>query len=159
MSFAVGDMIAHPLHGAGIIESIERRRVGGVEREYYMMIVGLNNMLVMIPTDSCEKVGIRPVMNCEELEEVCRRIPDMDVEEDSNWNKRYRENMTRIRSGNLLEVASVIKSLKKRENKKGLSNGERKMLYSAKQIILSEMLLAQGGSLEEAENRLFAAMC
>lgn len=159
MAFAVGDRIAHPLHGAGIINSIERRRIGGIERDYYMMKVWLSNMLVMIPTDSSEKVGIRPILQGEQLEELYRKIPDIDVDEESNWNKRYRENMMRLRSGNLLEVASVIKSLKKRENKKGLSNGERKMLHSAKQIILSEIVLSQGGSFEAAELRLFTAMC
>ena len=108
----------------------------------------------MVPVDGCAAVGLRPIISAEEAESIIRRIPELEVIEDSSWNKRYRENMLRIRSGDLLEVASVVKSLVQRENTRGLSTGERKMLHSAKQILISEIVLSLECSYNEAEDRL-----
>ena len=156
--YKIGDQIAHPLHGAGTISAIESRRVNGTNRDYYMMHIPVGDMMVMIPTETSTIIGIRPVIDCEKAEAILASIPDIEITDNRNWNKRYRENMQRIKSGDLLEVAAVIKSLVYRDNERGLSTGERKMLHSAKQIFISELVIAQNIAYEEAEERLYSAM-
>ena len=112
----------------------------------------------MIPTDHCEQIGVRAILSGDEAEKVLDQITDVQVEMQSNWNHRYRENMERLKSGDLLEVAKVVKGLVLRENRRGLSNGERKMLHSAKQILVSEIGLAKSISYQEAEDRLEKAL-
>ena len=153
--FKVGDRVAHPLHGAGTISEIERKKIDKSFKDYYVMRIPKGDMRVMIPVDACDAVGLRPIIDSVRAEEILSRIPDLEISEDSNWNKRYRENMLRIRSGDLLEVASVIKSLVQRENTRGLSTVERKMLHSAKQILISEIVLCFDCSYSEAEERLY----
>ena len=155
--FKVGDRVAHPLHGAGTISEIEHKKIDNRFKDYYVMRIPKGDMRVMIPVDACEAVGLRPIIDSGLAEEILQQIPDLVIAEDSNWNKRYRENMLRIRSGDLLEVASVIKSLVQRENTRGLSTGERKMLHSAKQILISEIVLCFDCSYDEAEDRLYRA--
>ena len=156
--YKIGDRIAHPLHGAGTISAIESRRINGTNRDYYLMHIPVGDMTVMIPTETCTIIGIRPVIDAERAEAILASIPEIEISDNRNWNKRYRENMLRIRSGDLLEVAAVIKSLIYRDNERGLSTGERKMLHSAKQIFISELVIAQDIAYEEAESRLYAAM-
>ncbi|MBR6259290.1 MAG: CarD family transcriptional regulator [Oscillospiraceae bacterium] len=152
--FKVGDKIAHPMHGAGIIENIEEKKVNGTVRSYYVLRIPVGNMLVMIPVDSCEAIGVRPILKKNEAEGILSQIPGIQPEMTQNWNRCYRENMLRIKSGDLLEVARVIKGLVERDHEKGLSTGERKMLRSAKQILISEMVLSFESSYEDVENRL-----
>ncbi len=156
--FKIGDKVAHPLHGAGTISEIENKRINGVNKSYYVMHIPKGDMRVMIPVESCEVVGIRPIIEKTKAMEILQAIPDLEISEENNWNRRYRENMVKIKSGDLLEVAAVIKSLIRREEEKGLSTGERKMLHSAKQILLSEIVLSQGSSYDEAERQLYAAL-
>lgn len=158
MTFRVGDRIAHPMHGAGIIESIVTKRINGQDRDYYVLKLPTGGMLVMVPVDTCEAIGVRPIVNPAEAEEILGAIPGIQVEMTSNWNKRYRENMLRIKSGDLMEVASVVKGLMQRDRERGLSTGERKMLHSAKQILISEIVLSESSSYEEVEARLDNAM-
>ena len=156
--FQIGDKIAHPLHGAGTISEIEEKRIDGKNKSYYVMHVPKGDMRVMIPTDSCEAIGIRPIIAKKQADEILKAIPAIEIEEEANWNRRYRENMVKIKSGDLMEVAAVIKSLVHRENERGLSTGERKMLHSAKQILLSEIVLSLESSYDEAEQQLYAAL-
>ena len=102
---------------------------------------------------------MRPIVAPDEAEKILGAIPGIEVEMTSNWNKRYRENMLRIKSGDLMEVASVVKGLMQRDRERGLSTGERKMLHSAKQILISEIVLSESSSYEEVEARLDSAMC
>lgn len=159
MTFRVGDRIAHPLHGAGVIESIVTKKINGQNRDYYVLNLPTGSMQVMVPVDTSDVIGVRPIVDQAKAEEILGAIPGIEVEMTSNWNKRYRENMLRIKSGNLLEVASVVKGLMQRERERGLSTGERKMLNSAKQILISEIVLSESSSYEEVEARLESAMC
>jgi len=156
--FCVGDKITHPMHGAGVIDSIVEKKMNGVTRRYYILKIPMGGMLVMIPTESCKEIGVRPVVDFEQAEEVISQIPHIKVDMTQNWNRRYRENMLRLKSGNLIEVARVVKSLMIRDMTRGLSTGERKMLHSAKQILLSEIVLSESCSYEEAEARINSAM-
>ena len=156
--FQVGDKIVHPMHGAGVIDSIVQKKVNGVVRDYYILKLPVGGMLVMIPTANSEEIGVRPVIKGEEAVKVIAAIPDIQVEKVSNWNRRYRENMLRLKSGNLLEVARVVKGLMLRDGERGLSTGERKMLHSAKQILISEIVLSQNSSYDEVEARINTAL-
>lgn len=159
MTFRVGDRIAHPLHGAGVIESIVTKKINGKDRDYYVLKLPTGSMQVMVPVESSDVIGVRPIVDQAQAERILGAIPGIEVEMTSNWNKRYRENMLRIKSGDLLEVASVVKGLMQRERERGLSTGERKMLNSAKQILISELVLSESTSYEEVEARLESAMC
>ena len=150
--FQVGDKIVHPMHGAGIIDSIVQKKVNGVVRDYYILKLPVGGMLVMIPTANSEEIGVRPVVKGDEADRV------IAVDMTPNWNRRYRENMLRLKSGNLLEVARVVKGLMLREEERGLSTGERKMLHSAKQILISEIVLSQDASYEDVEARINTAL-
>ena len=156
--FQVGDKIVHPMHGAGIIDSIVQKKVNGVVRDYYIIKLPVGGMLVMIPTANSEEIGVRPVVKGDEADRVIAAIPDIEVDMTPNWNRRYRENMLRLKSGNLLEVARVVKGLMLREEERGLSTGERKMLHSAKQILISEIVLSQDASYEDVEARINTAL-
>lgn len=156
--FQVGDKIVHPLYGAGVIDSIVVRRLDGVQREYYQMRLPMGTMLVMIPTDHIEKIGVRPVMDCEEAQHIMEALKTIDVSMSSNWNHRYRENMVRLKSGDIIEVARVVKGLMLRECEHELSSGERKMLHSAKQILISELVLSQDLPYEAVEESINLAM-
>ncbi|MCX8128537.1 MAG: CarD family transcriptional regulator [Clostridia bacterium] len=150
--FNVGDKIVYPMHGAGIIESIEEREILGQKQNYYVMKMPLGDMKVMIPTHNIGDIGIREVISGLEVDKVLKVLGDQNNSINLNWNKRYRENMTKIKSGNIFEVADVVRSLMLREKEKGLSTGERKMLNSARQILISELVLARGVDPCEIEN-------
>ena len=156
--FQVGDKVVHPMHGAGIVDSIVQKKVDGVVRDYYILKLPNRSMVVMIPTDSSDGIGVRPVVDREQADRVLAAIPTIQVEMTSNWNHRYRENMERMKSGDLLEVARVIKGLTARDMKRGLSTGERKMLHAAKQILISEIVLSKSVSYESAEEALNTAL-
>lgn len=141
--FNIGDKIVYPMHGAGIIESIEEREILGERKSYYVMRMPIGDMKVMIPINNVEGIGIRDVIGYQDADEVFNSFSRKCNEQSTNWNKRYRENMVKIKSGNVFEVADVVKSLILREKSKGLSTGERKMLNSAKQILISELVLAK----------------
>ena len=158
MTFRVGDRIAHPMHGAGVIDSVVKRKINGTERDYYVLKLPAGDMLVMIPVDTSAEIGVRPIVDADEAEKILGSIPGLEIEMTQNWNKRYRENMLKIKSGNLLEVAAVVKGLMQRDKERGLSTGERKMLHSAKQILMSEIVLSESASYEEVEERLNSAL-
>lgn len=156
--FQVGDKIVHPMHGAGVVDSIVSKKVNGVVREYYLLKIPVGGMLVMIPTTNSEEIGVRPVVNSAEADRIIASIPDIEVDMTANWNRRYRENMLRLKSGDLTEVARVVKGLALRDTDRGLSTGERKMLHSAKQILISEIVLSQNTSYEDVEARINCAL-
>ena len=156
--FQVGDKIVHPMYGAGVIDSIVTKKVNGVVREYYILKLPVGGMLVMIPTSNSEEIGVRPVVDKDEADRLIASMPDIEVDMTQNWNRRYRENMMRIKSGDLLEVAKVVKGLMLRDVDRGLSTGERKMLHSAKQILISELVLSQNTSYEDVEARINTAL-
>ena len=142
--FSVGDLVVHPMHGAGVIDAIVQEKVAGSTQDYYVFKMPVGGLLLKIPTANSQTIGVRSVIQ--------------RPEDSSNWNKRYRENLLRMKSGDLYEVARVIKGLMFRERKRGLSNGERKMLHTARQILLSELVLAEDSGYEEVERRVEQAM-
>lgn len=152
--FNVGDKIVYPMHGAGVIESIEEKEILGSKQNYYVMKMPVGDMKVMIPTLNVEGIGIREIIDSHEVDKVYEILQDQSINVTNNWNKRYRENMTKIKSGNIYEVADVVRILMIRDREKGLSTGERKMLNSARQIMISELVLAEGTDPDEIETAI-----
>ena len=149
--FNIGDKVVYPMHGAGVIESIEEKEILGQKQKYYIMKMPVGDIQVMVPTDSAEKVGLREVIRCEDADRVLNVLSSEQTVMNANWNKRYRENMDRIKNGKILEVAEVVKNLAHKSSEKGLSAGEKKLYNNAKQILISELVLAEQGTKAEVE--------
>ena len=156
--FSIGDLVVHPMHGAGIIDGIVQEKIAGVTQDYYVFKMPMGGLLLKIHVCNSDAIGIRTLITQPEAEALLAAIPDMTVESTANWNKRYRENMERLKSGNLYEVARVVKALMHREQQRGLSTGERKMLHNARQILISEIVMAEQGEYRELESRVDQAM-
>ena len=156
--FSIGDLVVHPMHGAGVIDDIVQERIMGEKREYYVFKMPVGGLVLKIPVANSQIIGIREVISCAEAETLLETIPSITVEANTNWNKRYQENMLRMKSGDLYEVARVVKVLMHRDRLRGLSTGERKMLHTARQIMLSEIVLAKECEYHEVETRLDSAM-
>ncbi|SKC87937.1 CarD family transcriptional regulator [Maledivibacter halophilus] len=153
--FNIGDKVVYPMHGAGIIKSIEEKEILGEKRKYYILLLPLRNMKVMIPLDNVDTMGLRDIISEQEVEQVLAVLNDDESKMPKNWNRRYRANMDKIKSGDIYEVAGVVRNLMLRDKEKGLSTGERKMLNNAKQILISELVLVNDSdelSIEELIN-------
>lgn len=148
--FNVGDYIVYPMHGAGTIDAIEEKDILGQKQAYYIIKMP-GEVKVMIPTAQAEKVGIRGVIGKEQAEKVFEVLSEDETQTEMNWNKRYRENMDKIKTGDIYEVADVVRNLSFKQKEKGLSTGEKKMLINAKQILVSELALAEQSSQETVE--------
>ena len=123
-------------------------------RSYYLLKLSVGSMTVMIPTGNTQEIGVRPIVSDKEAEDLISAMENIEVDMTQNWNRRYRENMVRLKSGDLLEVARVVKGLLLRDGERGLSNGERKMLHTAKQILISELVLAQSLPYKTVEDNI-----
>lgn len=156
--FSIGDLVVHPMHGAGVIDAIVQEKINGIAQDYYVFKMPVGGLMLKIPTANSQVIGIRAIVAQGEAEAVIHAIPTLEVEEDSNWSKRYRENMLRLKSGDPYEVARVIKALMRRDMARGLSTGERKMLHNAKQILISELVLSAHSEYTEIEERVNHAM-
>jgi len=154
MTFTVGDKIVYPMHGAGIIEEIERKKILGETREYYILRVPCGDMKIMIPVNSSDDIGVRGIVSQNQLEEVFAFLRSESSEMSGNWNRRYRENMEKLKSGDIREVAEVVRNLTRTDRVKRLSTGEKKMLSNAKQILISEMILIGEYPRETAERMI-----
>lgn len=150
MLFKEGDKISYPMHGAGYIDTIEEKLFLDEKRSYYVLRFSDGDIKVNVPVESAEKAGLRKIITPAEYELVIQSFKDKDdVEESTNWNRRNRENLEKMKSGNVFEIAAVIKSLLKRESKKNLSSSEKKMLGTSMQILVSELALASDKKDEE----------
>ncbi|OQC01305.1 MAG: RNA polymerase-binding transcription factor CarD [Firmicutes bacterium ADurb.Bin099] len=152
MSYSIGDKIVYPMHGAGVIVDKVDRKIMDEIRCYYVVKSPISEMVAMLPVDNMDGIGIRDVITDSEADELLDEIKTMDTEETSNWNKRYRENMEKLKDGSIYEIAQIAKSLMTRD--KSLSTGERKLMINAKNAVLSEIMLAKNISLVQAENAL-----
>lgn len=152
--FSVGDKVLYPMHGAGVIERIEEREVLGETVRFYVITLPFGGMMVSIPVERNQEVGLRPVVEEAEARRILEQFGAAPAEEDGNWSRRYRDNMLRIKSGDIEQLSSVLFLLMKRERDRGLSTGERKMMVSARQIFVSELSLAIGSPGHEIERRL-----
>lgn len=158
--FKIGDKVVYPMHGAGTIESIEEKEMMGKQEDYYIIKMPVGGMKLMVPTSKVDNIGIREISNKTEAEKVFSILekPKDPYIYDANWNKRYNINAEKIKSGNILEVAEVVRELSHRHMERGLSIGEKKMLTTAKDILLSEMVLSEEMSHEVLDNKIEEAI-
>lgn len=157
--FRVGDKVAHPMHGAGVIDEIVTETVAGTAQDYYVFRMPIGGLILKIPTGSGESFGLRGVWEDGQIRQLLADLSGLEVDQfTGSWNQRYRDNMQRLKSGDLYEVARVVKSLVHREREKGLSTGERKMLRTAKQILISEMVLSTGADYSDLEQQVQLAV-
>lgn len=148
--FSVGDIVCYPMNGVGRIEIIENNTVGGETNEYYRLRFETGRLTVLVPVKNADNVGLRHLSSPEMCEKVEQFLINGDCSpESSNWNQRYRDNYEKLKSGDILTVADVVKSLHKREKSKGLSAGERKMYLTAKQVLMTELTASTGRPIEE----------
>lgn len=138
------------MHGAGVIEAIEEQEVLGTRQRYYVMRLPINDMKVMVPCENQKEIGLRQVISDQGFQNVIDVLRARKTLMSKNWNHRYRANMEKIKSGNIMELAEVVRNLSHRDREKGLSTGERKMLDSARQILVSELILAKDMEIEQA---------
>ncbi len=148
--YNIGDKIVYPMHGAGVIESIEEKKIMGASKRYYVLLVPFGEMKIMIPCEACEQIGIRGIMSQQEMDMVFNILSEDSTEMSSNWNRRYRDNMEKLKTGELHCVAEVVRNLMRADCIKKLSMGEKKMLANAKQILISEVVLVQDLDVNEA---------
>lgn len=148
--FAIGDKIVYPMHGAGVIEEIEEKKILGENRKYYILRVPCGDMKIMVPVDNVAEVGVRDIMTAEKLSQVITFLGEQSTDMSNNWNRRFRENQEKLKTGDSFEVAEVIRNLMRTDMEKKLSTGEKKMLSTAKQILASELILVRDVDEEEA---------
>lgn len=149
-----GDYISYPMHGAGKIEAVEEKCLNDETRLYYVLYFYSEGMRIIVPVEKALSIGMRPIMDKMDAEEVFLELAQLPGEEDSNWNRRYRANLDKLRTSEPTSIAHVIKSLSLREEKKRLSAGEKKMLVTARRLLIGEMYIANVGTEEYIEQRI-----
>lgn len=155
MTFSIGETVVYPNHGTAVIEDIENRTIKGEDRMYLVLrIIGQNDLVVRVPACNLDLVGVRDVVDEEGLEKVFDVLRDKNTEEPSNWSRRFKANMEKLHSGNILKVAEVVRDLWRRDQDKGLSAGEKRMLTKARTILVEEVAVADKLDNEKAEARL-----
>ena len=148
--YNIGDKVVYPMHGAGVIQDIEEKNILGEKTSYYIIKMP-GEVKVMVPTAKAEEVGMRSIIDTETAGKVFKVLETNSTEMSLNWNKRYRDNMEKMKSGDIYEVADVVRNLSFKQKERGLSTGEKKMLLNARQILVSELTLAENLQKEKVE--------
>lgn len=154
MTFKVGETVVYPHHGAALIEAIETRTIKGEEKLYLVLKVAQGDLTVRVPAENVDLVGVRDVVDKEGLEKVFQVLRQPYTEEPTNWSRRYKANLEKLASGDVIKVAEVVRDLFRRDKEKGLSAGEKRMLAKARQILISELALAEKTDELKAESIL-----
>ena len=150
--FKVGDLAVYPAHGVGRIESVESRQVSGGKQDFYIMKILENEMIIMIPVDKVSSVGLRDIIDVAEVAKVYDIMKQRDIPSDNQtWNRRYREYMEKIKTGSVFDVAEVMRDLYRLRAEKALSFGERRMLETARGLIVKEIAVARRKSEEKIQ--------
>ncbi len=154
MPFDVGDKVVYPQHGAATIERRETLSAFGETREYLVLRLAYGDLTLKVPADNTDSVGLREVINDEEVEEVFAVLRKKEARMPTNWSRRFKNHVEKLKSGDIYQVAEVVRNLSLRDKEKGLSAGEKRMLAKARQILTSELTFALNVDEEEAERRL-----
>lgn len=154
MSFKVGETVVYPHHGAALIEATETRIVKGEEKLYLVLKVAQGDLTVKVPAENAEIVGVRDVVDQAGLDHVFEVLRAPHTEEPTNWSRRYKANLEKLASGDVNKVAEVVRDLWRRDRERGLSAGEKRMLAKARQILVSELALAEETDEDRAEDIL-----
>jgi CarD family transcriptional regulator len=156
--FDIGDKVVYPHHGAAIVERREVKEAFGEKKEYLVLRLAYGDLTLMVPADNTEGVGLREVINDEEVEEVFAVLRKKEARMPTNWSRRYKNHSEKLRSGDIYQVAEVVRNLSIRDKDKGLSAGEKRMLSRARQILVSELTFALDVDEAAAEKRLDEAL-
>ena len=151
MTFKVGETVVYPHHGAALIEAIETRTIKGEEKTYLVLKVAQGDLTVRVPADNVDLVGVRDVVDSAGLDRVFNVLRQPYTEEPTNWSRRYKANLEKLATGDVIKVAEVVRDLWRRERERGLSAGEKRMLAKARQILVSELALAEKTNEDKAE--------
>jgi len=151
MVFNVGETVVYPHHGAALIQATETRTVKGVEKLYLVLKVAQGDLVIEVPAENCDLVGVRDVVSKEGLDKVFEVLRTPFAEEPTNWSRRFKANLEKLASGDVIKVAEVVRDLWRRDKDRGLSAGEKRMLAKARQILVSELALAEKTDEEKAE--------
>lgn len=159
--FKIGDLAVYPAHGVGIIERIESRKISGCEEDFYVMRILENDMIIMIPSSNTKNVGLRQIIDKTEVIKVFSILKksDISIDDTQTWNRRYRDYMDKIKSGSVFEVAEVYRDLSNIKQDKELSFGERKMLDTARNLLVKEISLAKNMKEEDVEKDIQSNLC
>ena len=143
--FQVGDMVCYPMHGVGKVEAIQEQSILGETNQYYLLRFLMGRMTALVPVNNASNVGLRPLIDENTCDEVVEYLKSGECSRESeNWNQRYRENLDKLKQGDALVVADVVKCLMKRDQERGLSAGERKMYLTARQVLVAELSASSG---------------
>ena len=148
--YKVGDKVVYPHHGAGTIVKKETREVLGEKREYLTIKILHNDMTVNVPSENCDKVGLRKVIDEQMVEKVVKALTGNGTQMPKNWNRRFKHNRDKMKTGDIFELAEVVRNLSLRDHEKGLSTGEKQMFVKAKKILASELMYAKEMDEDEA---------
>ncbi|MDQ3985098.1 MAG: CarD family transcriptional regulator [Actinomycetota bacterium] len=153
--FEIGDKVVYPHHGAAVIEKVEERDLLGEKREYFILKLAYGELTLMVPTDSTEDVGLRQVTPAREMPKVFKVLKKNEPPQNTtNWSRRFKANVEKLKSGDIYQVADVVRTLHQRDKEKGLSAGEKRMLNKARQILVSELTFSKNCNEDEAEKLL-----
>lgn len=158
MSFKPGDRVVYPHHGAAVIERKEKRTAFGQETEYLVLRMAHGDLTLSVPVDKAEEVGMRPPISTEDVEDLFELLAKKDVREPSNWSRRFKNHQEKLKSGDVYQVAEVVRNLALREASKGLSAGEKSMLVKARSVLVSELSFALDVSEDEALDKVNAVL-
>ena len=150
-AFRKGDTVVHPEHGAAVIEELKDKDFLGEKRKYLVLRVVYGDLTLSVPVDSAEQVGLRPVISKAQVKKILKVLTEAETISAANWSRRFKNNIEKLRSGDIYQVAEVVRNLSIRERSKGLSAGEKRMLAKARQILVSELVFATGGTEQKAE--------
>ena len=148
--YKVGDKVVYPHHGAGTVVKKEKRKVLGEEREYLQIQILHNDMTVQVPTENADRVGLRKVIDETTVEQVLKALRGSGTTMPKNWNRRFKHNRDKMKTGDIFELAEVVRNLSLRDQEKGLSTGEKQMFVKAKRILASELMYAKSMNEDEA---------
>ena len=152
--FEIGDKIVYPMHGAGVIVEKTLKTILGVEKEYYILSIPVGEIKISVPIDKINDMGIRTIVDESKIDDILSTLKLKDVEINSNWNERYRENLEKLRLGELQGIAEVFRDLYTLDLDRGLSMAEKKLLHSSKKMLISELSVVEGKKVAEVENNL-----
>jgi len=151
VSYRKGDKVIYPHHGAAVIEDLTEREFLGEKKKYLILRLAYGDLTLMVPVESTEEVGLRDVVSKREVRKVMEVLRQAETRMPTNWSRRYKTNIEKIKSGDIYQVAEVVRNLSLREKEKGLSAGEKRMLAKARQILISELVFAVDQPEEKAE--------
>ena len=159
MAFKVGDKVVYPHHGAAVIEGTDTITLAdGAKTKYFVLRMTHGDLMLKVPQDKAEEIGMRYPISKEDVEDVFEVLAKKDVREPTNWSRRFKNHQEKLKSGDVYQVAEVVRNLALRDADKGLSAGEKRMLTKARQILVSELTFALSVTEEEAEKKLDEAL-